>query len=140
MTCQGRAVLGQLCVTKIQRITLLKFSSSMEIVLVFYTCSEIHYKHCKPQNKLKHASQLTSDCYFAQYFKVSCANKIITTPTQPQLNSIVGFDTKMTLDHHHIHPPPPPPTTTNSMSLISQLFLTRFKPNFKERFARSTTT
>ena len=34
--------------------------------------------------------------------------KIVTTPTQPQLNSKVGCDTKMTLIHH---PPPPPPTT-----------------------------
>ena len=31
--------------------------------------------------------------------------EIVTTPTQPQLNSKVGFDTKMTFDHHH-HPPP----------------------------------
>ena len=31
---------------------------------------------------------------------------IVTTPTQPQLNSKVAFDTKITLDHH------PPPTTT----------------------------
>ena len=49
---------------------------------------------------------------------------IVTTPTQPQFNSKVGFDTKRTLDHHH--PPPPPTTTTNSMSSISQLFLTQF--------------
>ena len=28
---------------------------------------------------------------------------IVTTPTQPQLNSKVGCDTKMTLDHHHHH-------------------------------------
>ena len=27
----------------------------------------------------------------------------VTTPTQPQLNSKVGFDMKMTLHHHH-HP------------------------------------
>ena len=31
---------------------------------------------------------------------------IVPTPTQPQLNSKVGCDTKMTLDHH-----PPPPQT-----------------------------
>ena len=30
---------------------------------------------------------------------------IVTAPTQPQLNSKVGFDVKMTLDHH---PPPHP--------------------------------
>ena len=44
------------------------------------------------------------------------------TPTEPQLNSKVGFDTKMTVD-------PYPPATrhhyTNSMPSISQLFLTR---------------
>ena len=28
---------------------------------------------------------------------------IVTTPTQPQLNSTVRFDTKMTLHHHHHH-------------------------------------
>ena len=30
-------------------------------------------------------------------------NPFVTTPTQPQLNSKVGCDTKMTLDHHHHH-------------------------------------
>ena len=29
--------------------------------------------------------------------------QFVTTPTQPPLNSNVGFDMKMTLDHHH-HP------------------------------------
>ena len=53
--------------------------------------------------------------------------QIVTTPTQPQLNSKVGCDTKMTLIHHH-HPPP---THTNSMSAISQLLLTWFWWNFK---------
>ena len=55
---------------------------------------------------------------------------IVTTPTQPQLNSKVGCDMKMTLIHHH------PPTTThhtNSMSAISQLLLARFQPDFKVR-------
>ena len=33
------------------------------------------------------------------------SRKIVTTPTQPQLNSKVGFDTKVTLNHH------PPPQT-----------------------------
>ena len=28
---------------------------------------------------------------------------IVIPPTQPQLNSKVGFDMKMTLDHHHHH-------------------------------------
>ena len=27
----------------------------------------------------------------------------VITPTQPQLNSKDGFDTKMTLEHHHHH-------------------------------------
>ena len=40
--------------------------------------------------------------------KFASGTVIVTTPTQPQLNSKVGFDTKMTLDHHH---PPPPPQT-----------------------------
>ena len=31
---------------------------------------------------------------------------IFTTPTQPQLNSKIGFDMKMTFHHHH-----PPPQT-----------------------------
>ena len=50
--------------------------------------------------------------------------KIVTTSIQPQLNSKVGFDMKMTLHHHQPPQPPPPPTTTNSMSSISQLFWT----------------
>ena len=66
-------------------------------------------------------------------------SNFVTTPTQPQLNSKVGCDTKMTLIHHH-HPPPPTTTHTNSMSAISQLLLTRFQPNFKLRFLRLTTT
>ena len=58
---------------------------------------------------------------------------IVKTPTQRQLNNNstkVGFDTKMTLQttttttHHH----------RNSKSVISQLLLTRFEPNFKRRF------
>ena len=36
---------------------------------------------------------------------VAIITDIFTTPTQPQLNSKVGCDTKMTLDH------PPPPQT-----------------------------
>ena len=55
---------------------------------------------------------------------------IVTTPTQPKLNSKVGFDMKMTLDHHH----------SNSISLKAQLFLTQFKPDSKGRFMGSTTT
>ena len=34
----------------------------------------------------------------------------------------------------------PPTTTRNSTSSISQLLLTPFKPNFKDRFLGSTTT
>ena len=41
--------------------------------------------------------------------------------------------------HENDFRPPPTTTTTNSMSLISQLFLARFKPNFKNRLAESTT-
>ena len=39
--------------------------------------------------------------------------KIVTTSIQPQLNSKVGFDMKMTLHHHQ----PPPPTTTHHHKL-----------------------
>ena len=62
---------------------------------------------------------------------------VVTTPTQPQLNSKVGCDMKMTLIHHH------PPTTThhtNSMSAISQLLLARFQPDFKVGILGWTTT
>ena len=40
--------------------------------------------------------------------------QIVTTPTQPQLNSKVVCDTKITLHHHHHNPPPLPTTTTNT--------------------------
>jgi len=34
--------------------------------------------------------------------------QIVTTPTQPKLNTTkVGLDTKMTLHQHQHHPPPP---------------------------------
>ena len=49
---------------------------------------------------------------------------ILLSKPQPNLNTTVGFYTKMTLQ-----PPPPTTTTThhtNSMSAISQLLLTRF--------------
>ena len=36
--------------------------------------------------------------------------------------------------HHHHHPPPTSPTTEISMSAISQLLLTWFWPDFKDRF------
>ena len=56
---------------------------------------------------------------------------IVTTPTQPQLNSKVVFDMKMTLDHHH-HPPPPPPThhhpnrlNVSNISAVTVLILTK---------------
>ena len=48
---------------------------------------------------------------------VAIITDIFTTPTQPQLNSKVGFDIKRTLHHHH---------PTNSMSAISHPLLTRF--------------
>ena len=47
--------------------------------------------------------------------------KVVTTPTQPQLNSTVGFDTKMTLIHHH------PPTQTQC-----QQYLSCHWPNFNQ--------
>merc|ERR1712002_517729 len=45
------------------------------------------------------------------------SKRIVTTPTQPQLNSKVGCDMKMTLIHHH-HPPPPTTTTTTTRYLL----------------------
>ena len=42
-----------------------------------------------------------------QFMSLNRPHPIVTTPTQPQLNSKVGCDMKMTLIHHH---PPPPPT------------------------------
>ena len=56
-----------------------------------------------------------------------CHSSIVTTPTQPQLNSKVGCDTKMTLHHHYHHPPPP---TGNLTSAISRLLPTQFLPHF----------
>ena len=56
---------------------------------------------------------------------------IITTPTQPQLNSKVGFDTKMTLDHHQYHKlnviniSAVPDNNNNNISLIIDPILTK---------------
>ena len=41
---------------------------------------------------------------------------IVTAPTQPQLNSRVGFGNKMTLDHHH-HPPTHPHWEFNASNI-----------------------
>ena len=57
----------------------------------------------------------------------------VLTQTQPQRNSKVWFDMKMTLNH-------PTTTLTNSMSSTSQLLLTQFTPNFKYWILGSTTT
>ena len=43
---------------------------------------------------------------FGQYYHIfpileSLAGIIVTSPTQPKLNSKDRFDTKMTSDHHH---------------------------------------
>ena len=51
---------------------------------------------------------------------------IVTTPTQPQLNSKVGCDTRMTLIHH-----PPPPTTTTTQTQC-QPYLSCYCPNFNQ--------
>ena len=40
--------------------------------------------------------------------------QIVTTPTQPQLNSKVGYDMKMNLAHH-----PPPPHTLNVINFLA---------------------
>ena len=52
---------------------------------------------------------------------------------QPNLNTMVGFDKKMTLQTT-------PPHHTNSVLAISQLLLTRFWPNFKRRLLRTSRT
>ena len=79
------------------------------------------------QIKVKMAS------FTARLGKLCCHNP---NSTLTQLKSWVWHE-------NDFRPPPPPPpttTTTNSMSLISQLFLAQFKPNFKGRFVGSTTT
>ena len=53
---------------------------------------------------------------------------------QPNLNTMVGFYTKMTLQ------PPPPTHHTNSKSAISQLLLTRYWWNFKGRLLGTSRT
>ena len=64
---------------------------------------------------------------------------IVATPTQPQFNSKVGFDTKMTLHHNHISCCFST-STRNLTSAISQLLLTQFWPHFKCRFLVSITS
>ena len=54
----------------------------------------------------------------SQFIFVSIKSFIVTTPTQPQLNSKVGFAMKMTLHHHPHHHPPPTTTTRNSTPAI----------------------
>ena len=67
-----------------------------------------------------------------------CLNHIVTTPTQPQLNSKAGFDMKMTLDHQH-----PTPTTTTTQTQC-HWYLSCSWPNFNQTlnvsFLGSTTT
>ena len=80
-------------------------------------------------------SQEPKDCYRKTthvYHYLATCRIIVTTPTQLQrnLNCSWRLDMKMTVHTH----PDPPPHHTNSMSLISQLLLTRFWPNFKDRF------
>ena len=45
---------------------------------------------------------------------------IVTTPTQPQLNSKVGFDMKMTLHHH-----PPHKLNVSNISAVTDPDLTK---------------
>ena len=52
---------------------------------------------------------------------------IVTTTTQPQLNSKVGFDTKMTLDHH-------PPTHPHKLNVSNISAVTDFYQTFKVGF------
>ena len=61
--------------------------------------------------------------------------EILSKP-QPNLNSTVGFYTKMTLHHHHHHHY----HHTNSMSAISQLLLAQFWWNFKGSFLGASRT
>ena len=64
-------------------------------------------------------------------FSVPAKKRLLSKPQpQPNLNTTVGFNTKMTL-----HTPPHPTRHhTNSMLPISQLLLTWFWWNFKSRF------
>ena len=101
--------------------------------------------------KCAHLRQPNKTFFFVSYFctrtymhKKKCIYtmkraklNVVKTPTQCQLNNNstkVGCDTKMTLHttppHHH----------RNSMSVISQLLLTRFWPNFKGRFQGTSRT
>ena len=64
---------------------------------------------------------------------------IVATPTQPQFNSKVGFDTKMTLHHNHISCCFST-STRNLTSAISHILLTLFWPIFKCRLLGSTIT
>ena len=52
--------------------------------------------------------------------KSSYLISIVTTPIQPQLNSKVGFDMKMTLDH----PPPPHKLNVINFEFVPVLILT----------------
>ena len=45
--------------------------------------------------------------------------------TQPQLNSKVGFDMKMTLDHHHHHQPLPQKLNVINISGVPDPILTK---------------
>ena len=57
--------------------------------------------------------------------------------TQPQPNiTLVGFAMRMTLHN----PSPPPPHPPHSMSEISQLLLTKFLWNLKDRFQETSWT
>ena len=47
--------------------------------------------------------------------------QIVTIPTQPQLNSKVGCDTKMTL----VHPPPPHQLNVSNISAVTDPILTK---------------
>ena len=49
----------------------------------------------------------------------------VTPPTQHQLNSKVGCDTKMTLIHHHHHPPPPHKLNVSNISAVTDPIFTK---------------
>ena len=50
---------------------------------------------------------------------------VVTTPTQPQLNSIVGCDMKMTLIHHHHHHHHPHKLNVSNISAVTDPISTK---------------
>ena len=69
----------------------------------------------------------SSNVYQLSLSQINLSLFLLLSKPQPNLNTMVGFDNKMTLHH-------PTPLHRNSMSAISQLLLTQFCWNCKGRF------